>query len=444
MHQIDTSYRAILRMAAPISMGAFVQFLVVLTDNFFLSRVGQAEINGAGNAGLLYLTFSMVAMATTSTGQILIARRIGENDRAAGYRLVRSGVVVMLCLAVVLIYGLQITTDWLSSNVLQHADTALVFNNFMGVRMWGLFPYFGMLLLTALFLGTAKSKILWWVTLSATLVNIGGDMALISGRWGFPAMGAEGAAWASFAAECIGFSVLLAGTALSHPLLLRRWKGRFLKKAELLRWARLALPMIVQLTFSVGTWALFFFLVEQVGPMELKVSHVVRNCFMIAFFIVTGVRQTGQTFISTLLGEGHKELVTPTLWRLAKVNLIGVIFFAHGLWLYPAVFAAPFFIDDPVGLDAAVRTLPIIFGVMLLYCFTSVLLSGIQGAGHTLPALLIEGVSILIYVSVAIQITLVTPLPIWRIWMLDYLYFSIMGLGALLFVWRYDWKSKAV
>ena len=127
MHQIDTSYRAILRMAAPISMGAFVQFLVVLTDNFFLSRVGQAEINGAGNAGLLYLTFSMVAMATTSTGQILIARRIGENDRAAGYRLVRSGVIVMLCLAVVLIYGLQITTDWLSNNVLQHAATCSSF-----------------------------------------------------------------------------------------------------------------------------------------------------------------------------------------------------------------------------------------------------------------------------------------------------------------------------
>ncbi len=444
MQQIDTGYRAILRMAAPISMGAFVQFLVVLTDNFFLSRVGEAEINGAGNAGLLYLTFSMVAMATTSTGQILIARRIGENDRAAGYRLVRTGALVMLGMAVVLLFGLNLTTHWLADNVLSDPSTTLVFKNFMAVRMWGFFPYFGMLLLTALFLGTARSKILWWVTLATSLINIGGDMVLISGKYGFPAMGAEGAALASFAAECCGFAVLLVGVIARHPLLLMRWRGRWLNREEIGRWTRLALPMIAQLTVSIGTWALFFFLVEHVGPMELKVSHVARNFFMIAFFIVTGVRQTGQTFVSTLLGEGNRDQVNSTLWRLITVNLVGVSLVAHGLWLYPAVFAAPFFIDDPVGLDATIRTLPVIFGVMLIYSFTSILLAGIQGAGHTLPALLIEGLAIILYVVIAVQITLVNPLPIWRIWLLDYLYFAAMGLGALFFLWRFDWKSKAV
>jgi Na+-driven multidrug efflux pump len=129
---------------------------------------------------------------------------------------------------------------------------------------------------------------------------------------------------------------------------------------------------------------------------------------------------------------------------LITVNLIGVSLVAHGLWLYPAVFAAPFFIDDPVGLDATIRTLPVIFGVMLIYSFTSILLAGIQGAGHTLPALLIEGLAIILYVVIAVQITLVNPLPIWRIWLLDYLYFAAMGLGALFFLWRFDWKSKAV
>ncbi|MDG2426015.1 MAG: MATE family efflux transporter, partial [Flavobacteriales bacterium] len=441
MLKINTGYSAILRMAAPISMGAFVQFLVVLTDNFFLSREGEAQINGAGNAGLMYLSFSMIAMAVSSTGQILIARRMGQNNRTAGYQIVRSGALVMAGLAVVLIAALYGSTHWLAANTFKDALTAEVFSNFMDIRMWGFIPYFGMLLLTALFLGTARSNILWWVTIATSLINIGGDYVLIPGRWGFPALGAEGAAIASFASECGGLGVLLIGVALRHPLLFRR--GLRLKYDELLKWGRLAFPMMCQLTFSVGTWTMFFFFVEHVGLMELKVSHVVRNYFMIAFFIVTGVRQTGQTFISALLGSGHESDVVPTMRRLMTVNLIGVMLVAHGLWLYPELFAGPFFLDDPVGLQAAVRTLPIIFGVMLMYSCTSILLAAIQGSGHTLPAFAIEGGAIALYILIVYQITIVHPLPIWRIWLVDYLYFGTIAAGAIVFMWRYDWKSKA-
>ena len=49
---LSTSYRAILKLALPVSAGTFTQFLVVLTDNFFLSQVSDATLNGAGNAGI--------------------------------------------------------------------------------------------------------------------------------------------------------------------------------------------------------------------------------------------------------------------------------------------------------------------------------------------------------------------------------------------------------
>ena len=57
--RVDTL--GLLKIALPISIGTFVQFLVLLTDNYFLARVGESAINGAGNAGLVYLTFGMVS-----------------------------------------------------------------------------------------------------------------------------------------------------------------------------------------------------------------------------------------------------------------------------------------------------------------------------------------------------------------------------------------------
>ena len=64
--------------------------------------------------------------------------------------------------------------------------------------------------------------------------------------------------------------------------------------------------MIAQLTLTLGTWSMFFFLVEQVGVLELKVSHIARNFFVLAFVVSQGIQQTTRTFISGLIGAGRQ------------------------------------------------------------------------------------------------------------------------------------------
>ena len=59
---LQLGYRHLLRMAVPISMGTLLQFIVLLTDNFFLARLSENAINGAGNAGLVYLTLEMIVV----------------------------------------------------------------------------------------------------------------------------------------------------------------------------------------------------------------------------------------------------------------------------------------------------------------------------------------------------------------------------------------------
>ena len=89
---LHTRPRDLLAVALPISAGTLLQFVVVLTDNYFLSKLPESAINGAGNAGLVYLTLEMLAIASAASLQILIARRIGEGDRPAALRVFRTGV----------------------------------------------------------------------------------------------------------------------------------------------------------------------------------------------------------------------------------------------------------------------------------------------------------------------------------------------------------------
>ena len=88
---LGTDVRNLLRIAVPISLGSLVQFLVVLTDNFFLSRAGELQINGAGNAGLIYLTFTMVIMGGGVGIQILVSRFKGQQHPAQMAQAFRTG-----------------------------------------------------------------------------------------------------------------------------------------------------------------------------------------------------------------------------------------------------------------------------------------------------------------------------------------------------------------
>ena len=63
-----TDYWSILNLALPV-FGTFMQFLVVLTDNFFLSRASDVALNGAGNAGVMYITWGMIGAGSPTQGK---------------------------------------------------------------------------------------------------------------------------------------------------------------------------------------------------------------------------------------------------------------------------------------------------------------------------------------------------------------------------------------
>ena len=438
---LQTDYRSILRLALPVSAGTFMQFLVVLTDNYFLSRTSDVALNGAGNAGVLYITLAMIGAGFCNTGQILIARRLGEGRMEQTLSILSTGLrvagVVGLCLVLLVALGLQAGF----AGVFRDGETGRVFAEFMGIRKWGYLPSFLVMMLNAFFMGTARSRILMWAMITTGTVNVIGDALLIEGTTWIPAMGARGAAWASLAAESTGLLVLIGHAVRHHGQAV--WASSLLAWEPLRGWFQLAAPMVAQLTLTLGTWSLFFFLVEQVGVLELKVSHIARNFFMLAFVVSQGVQQTTRTFVSGLLGAGRQEELHGVMRRLFIVNLCGIFLIAHGGLFYPSLLASPFF-EDAAGLEAAARTLPVIFFAMLIYSGSSVMLSTIQGSGHTRPALVIEVSALVVYTALAVTLTLIHPQPVWRIWWVEWSYFSGIGLGSALFLLRWDWKSKVL
>ena len=436
----QTDLRNLLRIAVPISLGSLVQFLVVLTDNFFLSRAGELELNGAGNAGLVYLTFTMVVSGGSVGIQILVARFKGQNNpiqMADAFRTGRLGVGALGLTLASIALGVNALGGW--KLLLATPEVRAVFEPFLGIRAWGLIPFSVLMAVEADWIGQAKTKPILLLALLMASTNVLLDAMWVEGLWGGTRMGAQGAAWASLAAETLGALVAWQwARRRTHPAGFFGWAP--IHRPVLHQWWKLSAPVMGQFGMTIATWASFFFFVERVGMMELKVSHLTRNAFMLAFVVCSGLGQTTRTVVSTLIGEGRQRELLPTIGKLAALSYAGVWVLTHGYVFYPDWLASHFF-QDGAGKDAMAATLGTAFVALQMYALSSILVSVLQGAGYTRPVFVIELVSVGIYVVVAYAMTLVWPQPIDVIWRADWVYFMGMVLGALVAFRLLPWQQ---
>ncbi len=438
--QIRTDVKGLIDIALPISIGTFVQFLVLLTDNYFLARVSETAINGAGNAGLTYLTFGMLIFGSATGIQILVARRKGERNEALQVKTGQTGLIINTLIGISICAVLYVLNQGTFGSWIQSDSVKNVFEPYLGTRLWGCIPYGITFAITAYWTGLARTRLLLAVSLTTAFSNLLLDYLLIEGNCGFTAMGHMGAARASLAAETLGFVVAVA--------LMLKVEKRFFKipkklDLDVLRaWWKISGPLMGQLLLTVGVWTSFFFFVEKVGSTQLKVSHIGRNAFMFAFIVTSGIGQTTRTVVSTLIGEKRVDDLLPTVKKLWVLNLVGVLILTHGFVLYPELISKVFF-DDMVHIEMMSRTFTTLFVAVLGYGSAHIFLTTLEGAGGTKRAFAVEMIGGFMYLMGLLYLT--SPIEggfreIEVIWRVEWIYFTFITVGSYIALRNGKWK----
>lgn len=440
MSEIKTDIFSILKIALPISVGTLVQFLVLLTDNYFLARVGESAINGAGNAGLTYLTFGMLIFGSSTGIQILVAKSNGEKNTELQLKTGRTGWVIQAILGVALCTLIWSLNRGTLGSLIASNEVRDVFTSFLNIRLWGFIPYGITYAITAYWTGLARTNLLLAVSLTTAFTNLILDYALIEGNLGFEALGYNGAAQASLTAEMMGFIVAV---ALMFKIDRRFFKLPKTADTEIIKsWFKISAPLMGQLLLTVGTWTSFFFFVEKVGSTELKISHIGRNAFMFAYIITSGIAQTTRTIIPTLIGAKRQNELMSTIKRLYLINVVGILLLSHGYILYPELISLLFF-DSQEHIKMMSRTFSTIFIATVGFGFSSLLLATLEGSGGTKRAFIIEMIAATSYLLGAIYFT--TPqngqfFEIHQIWRIEWIYFTTITLGCVFALRDGKWK----
>jgi putative MATE family efflux protein len=442
--RLNTGYRQILFMALPISLAMLVPQINFITNNIFLGMLGEQELASAGITGVYYLIFAVIGNGLNNGLQALIARRAGQNLPKEIGRLFFNGVWVALGIAAL---GIGIT--YLFAPMIMHAfihdgQIADEVTDFLLIRIWGLPFLYLYVMRNALLVGTNQTRFLVWGTLAEALVNIALDYTMIFGHFGFPQLGFNGAAYASILAEASGLFVIY---AVIH------FKGihksfAFFEQTKI-DWSIIKLiltmsaPLIVQFAISIASWEFFYILVEHHGARALAISNTMRNIFGLFGIFCWAFASTTNTMVSNVIGQGKQEEVMPLIMRVVKMSL-GISFFIFIVLNIVPDFFLSFYSQGDEFIAEAIPIVRIVSLALLMMSFGTIWLNAVTGTGNSRVNLLIELVTIVIYVAYVYLVLEYWNLSIGWGWGSEWVYWISMFSMAFVYMKSGKWKGKVI
>lgn len=296
------------RQLASLTGPIFIETLLIMTlgavDIVMLSRHSDASVAAVGVVNqivmLCFLVFEVINLGTS----VLVSQYIGArlNDRVekvVGVSLLVN-LVIGLAISAMLYFGATTILRLMGLNDLLLGEG----RGYM--RIVGAFAFFQALSLTASAALRASNRAIYPMVVVGivNILNIAGNYILIFGRFGAPALGAEGAAISTATSRAIAMVIL--NIILFHTVIKRfPWEiFRRFPTREFSNLLKIGLPSAgEQFSYSSAQIVMTFF-INMLGVEVLAARTYVVNITMFGYLFCIAVSQGGAITIGHLVGKG--------------------------------------------------------------------------------------------------------------------------------------------
>jgi Na+-driven multidrug efflux pump len=184
-------------------------------------------------------------------------------------------------------------------------------------------------------------------------------------------------------------------------------------------------------------------IIEKIGERPLAISNIIRSAYIVLMIPVFAFGSTASSLVSNVIGQGRPDQVIPVIKKVALLNLMLVGSLVVISALIPS-FLISVYTSDPELVRQTVPSFYVVMSALLLFSFSSILFNGVSGTANTATALIIEIITIGIYLVVAWVLGVHLKLSIELVWMSEYVYFLMLGLLSFIYLRSGKWRKKRV
>ncbi|MCA9235462.1 MAG: MATE family efflux transporter [Planctomycetales bacterium] len=382
--------RDVFRVAAPLVVSTMSWTALNFIDRVFLKWHSGEAMSAAFGASAMWFAFLCLPLGICAYVNTFVAQYFGDGQPRRIGPAAWQGVYVAIA-GVPLLVVAYVAAPQLFAWARHPPEIMDLEIRYFRVLCFGGAGLWVCAALCCVYSGCGRTAVNMWIDAAFAGVNAALDYAWIFGKWGFPAWGIEGAAWATVV------SLWLKAAFYVGMMMLPRSRrvfatGQFgLDRQLFKRLLRFGGPSGAQMLLEVAGFTAFVMLTGRLGPRAAEATALAFSVNMLAFMPIWGFAMGACILVGQHLGENRDDLADrSTHTALAMACTYGAIMAVLYLTV-PGLFLKPFFNGESAASAAAnseiygtaSRLLWFVAAYTLLDAFQITYVHALKGAGDT-------------------------------------------------------------
>lgn len=382
----EAGLRDVLRLALPLVLSTASWSLMHFVDRLFLYWHAPEDTAAALSSGTILWTVMALPLGIASYVNAFVAQYYGANRPQQIGRVMFQG-IMFGWITVPLFLLLAAIAPWAFSLLGHEAPLLEREVTYFQINSWGAGAAVLAAAYASFYTGRGHTRVVMVIDIFSAIVNAVLDYAWIFGKWGFPEMGIEGAAWATVLSQWI--KLVIYGCLLRSPKLRETYglsRGRKFD-ADLCR--RLLVyggPNGMQMALEGLAFTVFVIYVARLGTAASAATTLAISVNIVAFVPMIGAGIAVSTLVGQYLGANNVKLATRAVWSGMWLGVAYNAVFAVLYVLAPGIFLAAHRAGGPES-HAVVGVAVVLLRFVAAYCLFDamqlMLCSAIKGAGDT-------------------------------------------------------------
>jgi MATE family multidrug resistance protein len=314
--------KQVLAIAIPMVVSQSCDTAMIFTGRFFLAKLQPELMNAAMGGGLTVFMMMSFFIGLTGYSSALVAQYLGAGRKQDCAKVIaQAGIIsfvaylpILLCAP--LIYRLF---ESLGIPSAQLEPQKIYFH----ILLFGVIISLLRTTLSCFFSGIGKTRIVMVASFMAMIVNALAGYILIFGKWGMPALGITGAAYATVLGGLSGLLVLTA--AYFSP---KNWKSFSLAtsfKLDLDVIKKLwdfGSPTGLELFLTIVAFNGMVMIFHAQGPVTATAATIMLNWDLVSFVPLIGLEIAVTSMVGRFMGAGKPDIAHKVVMAGLKIGCV--------------------------------------------------------------------------------------------------------------------------
>ena len=372
-----------LNLAVPVVVAEMSWVTMGTVDILMVRALGPSAIGAVGVGSMLFLALAVFGIGVLLGLDTVIAQSFGAGQRDECHRWFVHGVVMSVILTIPLTL-----VAWVAIARLDLWGFDLTVLNltepYLRIVTWSVWP---LLLYTAFrrylqAMGVVKPTM--FILLMANLVNVLANWMLIHGNLGAPALGVDGAGWATFISRsylALGLLSVVVWRDARTDYGLRRVSW-VIERSRLRQLLWLGLPAAMQVTLEVGVFSAASALAGRLAPVALAAHQITLNMASFTFMVPLGLASAAAVRVGHAVGRQDTYGANQAGWTAVMLGVFCMACASAIFLLIPSRLMGLFTVDLTV-VDLGVTLLFVAAIFQIFDGLQGVLTGALRGLGDT-------------------------------------------------------------